>query len=198
VSLFRPFLSHAIQRVSERAVLSCLPTHYSLPTSHYSLSCSTVHGSQVTSHKSRIFMGLPPLCRSQKSQLLCHQANPASFSKMPGWGGGIPIPSLDSRRESTKTPGAGDATTGHPGWVPLRFLCSDLGTYVALLPASQTRHSSLATRLPRALYAKGHFSFIFSGLPPLGFSCLSFLHSFSLFSTTSSLFLQNAGGGGAL
>src|SRR5258707_11861134 len=28
----------------------------------------------------------------------------------------IPSRSLDSRRESTKTPGAGDASTGHPGW----------------------------------------------------------------------------------
>ena len=35
------------------------------------------------------------------------------FPKCGGWG--IPIRSLDSRRESTKTPGAGDATTGHPG-----------------------------------------------------------------------------------
>jgi hypothetical protein len=38
------------------------------------------------------------------------------FRKCRGVGVGIPIPSLDSRRESTKTPGAGDATTGHPGW----------------------------------------------------------------------------------
>src|SRR5258707_7062315 len=33
-----------------------------------------------------------------------------------GGGVGTPIRSLDSRRESTKTPGAGDASTGHPGW----------------------------------------------------------------------------------
>jgi hypothetical protein len=38
------------------------------------------------------------------------------FRKCRGVGVGIPIPSLDSRRESTRTPGAGDATTGHPGW----------------------------------------------------------------------------------
>jgi hypothetical protein len=38
------------------------------------------------------------------------------FRKCRGVRVGIPIPSLDSRRESTKTPGAGDATTGHPGW----------------------------------------------------------------------------------
>jgi hypothetical protein len=43
--------------------------------------------SQVTGHKSPLFMGFPPLCRSQKSQLLCNQANPASFCKIPGvWG----------------------------------------------------------------------------------------------------------------
>src|SRR6266852_5113396 len=30
---------------------------------------------------------LQPLCRRQKSQLLWNQANPASFSKIPGWGG---------------------------------------------------------------------------------------------------------------
>src|SRR5260370_17723136 len=77
------FLSPAIRRVSERAALSSLTTHYSLPTTHYSLSCSTVHGSPVTSHKSRLFMRLPPLCRSQKSQLLCNQANPPSFSQTP-------------------------------------------------------------------------------------------------------------------
>jgi hypothetical protein len=90
-------------------------------------------------HQLAVSLSLPkkstPL-QSSKSSLFFENA---------GVGGGIPIPSLDSRRESTKTPGAGDATTGtgHPGWVPLRFLCSDLGAYVALLPASQTRHSSL-------------------------------------------------------
>src|SRR5260370_22685525 len=75
------FLSPAIRRVSERAALFSLTTHYSLPTTHYSLSCSTVHGSPVTSHKSRLFMRLRPLCRSHKSQPLCYQANPASFAK---------------------------------------------------------------------------------------------------------------------
>jgi hypothetical protein len=33
------------------------------------------------------FYRLPPLARREKSQLLWNQANPASFSKMPGWGG---------------------------------------------------------------------------------------------------------------
>jgi hypothetical protein len=66
--------------------------------------------------KSHVLSTLQPLWRPQKSQLLCNQPNPASFSKIPGCGVGIPIPSLDSRRESTKTPGAGDATTRHPGW----------------------------------------------------------------------------------
>jgi hypothetical protein len=36
---------------------------------------------------SRPFNRLQPLCRREKSQLLCNQANPASFSKIPGWGG---------------------------------------------------------------------------------------------------------------
>ena len=36
---------------------------------------------------SRFFTRLQPLCRRQKSQLLWNQPNPASFSKMPGWGG---------------------------------------------------------------------------------------------------------------
>src|SRR5260370_3073458 len=89
------FLSPAIRRVSERAALSSLTTHYSLPTTHYSLSCSTVHGSPVTSHKSRLFMRLPPLCRSQKSQLLCNQANPASFCQNTGVGGPLRSPRSD-------------------------------------------------------------------------------------------------------
>jgi hypothetical protein len=61
-------------------------------------------------------------------------------------------------------------------------------------PYLATRHSPLATRLPRALSAKGHFPRIFSSLPPLCFSCLSFSHSLPLFSSTCSLFSQNAGG----
>ena len=35
---------------------------------------------------------------------------------------------------------------------------------------------------------------ILNGLPPLGFSCLSFSRSVSLFSATCGLFLQNTGG----
>jgi hypothetical protein len=38
------------------------------------------------SGKSHLFISLRPLCCSQKSQLLCNQANPASFSKTPGVG----------------------------------------------------------------------------------------------------------------
>jgi len=37
---------------------------------------------------------------------------------------------------------------------------------------------------------------ILNGLPPLGFSCLSFSSSLSLFSATCGLFLQNTGGWG--
>src|SRR5260370_3955809 len=36
--------------------------------------------------KSPLFSNLRTLCRSQKSQLLCNQANPASFCKTPGVG----------------------------------------------------------------------------------------------------------------
>jgi hypothetical protein len=50
-----------------------------------------------------------------------------------------------------------------------------------------TRHSPLATS-----------PFIFSSLQPLRRSCLSFSISRPLFSATSSLFLQNTGGGGTL
>jgi hypothetical protein len=113
VSPFRP----AIRCVSARAASSSLATHYSPPTTHflrplfsYSYEllfpqllsfhnhphCPGVWGmfpfgsSRVTGHESRVFMSLPPLCRLQKSQLLCNQANPASFSKMLGCGGGHP------------------------------------------------------------------------------------------------------------
>src|SRR5260370_10343643 len=67
---------------------------------------------------------LQPLCRSQKSQLLCNQANPASFCKTPGVG------------------------------VPLCDLCAPISVHSVLcLPASQTRHSSLSTRhSPLLLY----------------------------------------------
>src|SRR5260370_1256270 len=79
---FRPFLLPQ-RRVSPPAPL---PTRHSLPTIHYQLSCSAAHESQITNHKSRLFNRLPPLCRPQKSQLLCNQANPGSFTKTPGVG----------------------------------------------------------------------------------------------------------------
>jgi hypothetical protein len=55
------------------------------------------------------------------------------------------------------------------------------------LSALLSRHSSLATR---------HFPCIFSSLQPLWRSWLSFSSVRPLFSATSSLFLQNTGGGG--
>jgi len=82
MSPFRPFLLPQ-RRVSPPAPL---PTRHSLPTIHYQLSCSAAHESQITNHKSRLFNRLPPLCRPQKSQLLCNQANPGSFTKTPGVG----------------------------------------------------------------------------------------------------------------
>ena len=57
--------------------------HRSRVTSH---ARSVFHESQATSHKSRLFISLPPLWHPQKSQLLCNQANPDSFSKTPGVG----------------------------------------------------------------------------------------------------------------
>jgi len=82
MSPFRPFLLPQ-RRVSPPAPL---PTRHSLPTIHYQLSCSAAHESQITNHKSLLFNRLPPLCRPQKSQLLCNQANPGSFTKTPGVG----------------------------------------------------------------------------------------------------------------
>jgi hypothetical protein len=86
------------------------------------------HESRVTSHKSRLLMGLPPLCRSQKSQLLCNQANPGSFAKIPGWGGypecfyGLPGWGIPNE------------TTGHPGRVmifhPHLTKADDAGDYM--------------------------------------------------------------------
>jgi hypothetical protein len=77
------------------------------------------------------------------------------FPKCRG-GVGIPIPSLDSRRESTETPGAGDESTGHPGvWGPKFRFCSPLVTRHSLQSGVWgprfARHSPLAIRhsLPR-------------------------------------------------
>jgi hypothetical protein len=82
VSPFRPFLLPQ-PRVSPRAPLACSP-NISAPCSSY------LRG------KARLFISLPPLCHLQKSQLLCNQANPASFAKIPGVGypervGGTPV-----------------------------------------------------------------------------------------------------------
>src|ERR1700676_3467946 len=45
------------------------------------------HWTRTTAHKSRRFILLRTLCRSQKNQLLCNQSNPNSFVKTPGvWG----------------------------------------------------------------------------------------------------------------
>jgi len=45
---------------------------------------------------------LQPLLRSQKSQLLCNQANPASFCKSPGWG--VPTREFVRCTEAQKCP----------------------------------------------------------------------------------------------
>ncbi len=44
------------------------------------------HSSHRSTPNPRPLKSLQPLCRSQKSQLLWNQANPASFCKHPGWG----------------------------------------------------------------------------------------------------------------
>ncbi len=48
--------------------------------------------SRRSSPNPQLFILLQTLCRSQKTQLLCNQANPASFAKTPGVGGGHPDP----------------------------------------------------------------------------------------------------------
>jgi hypothetical protein len=60
---------------------------------------------------SRPFNHLQPLCRREKSQPLWNQANPASFSKIPGWGGypecfyGMPGCGVGHPERSYGTPG---------------------------------------------------------------------------------------------
>jgi hypothetical protein len=53
--------------------------------------CLAVHESQVTSHKPRPFIWLPPLCSPLcalfRTPFLCFQPFAASFAKTPGWGG---------------------------------------------------------------------------------------------------------------
>jgi hypothetical protein len=72
VSPFRPFLLPQAH-VSPSAPLPCSPSISAL--------CSP-----CLRGKARLFISLPPLCRSQKSQPLYNQANPDSFSKTPGVG----------------------------------------------------------------------------------------------------------------
>jgi len=85
--------------------------------------------------------------------VLCFQQLAASFNKIPGWVG-IPIRSLDSRRESTRTPGAGHASTGHRGVGSLRHLRN----FCVSLPWSE----------------KGALSFLFVCVPASLRSCIYF------------------------
>jgi hypothetical protein len=155
--------------------------------SHYPRSCSTLHGSQVTSHKSRLFISLQPLCRFQKSQLLCNQANPASFAKTPGVGGipgnllwrlypraprsitpfGINTCKSATKQKTLSTCRINTYAKTREGYKDLHSKTRlSRSTRSRLDPRSFTqkrttsppaRHSSLATRLPRALSAKGYF-----------------------------------------
>jgi len=53
------------------------------PTHYFS---SALFSFQASSLKPRVLKDLQPLGHLQKSQVLCNQANPASFCKTPGWG----------------------------------------------------------------------------------------------------------------
>jgi hypothetical protein len=66
---------------------------------------------------SRSLSRLRPLCHRQKSQLLWNQANPASFSKLPGWGG--------YPERNYGTPGVGYALKSRPCGIsnPCPLLC---------------------------------------------------------------------------
>jgi hypothetical protein len=124
VSPSRPFFLPQ-PRVSPRAPH---PTHHSLSTAHYPLSCIVCHP-QVPALRTSLLCVLCASVANPIFSLACRlfsvskkvnsfaikQIQPL-FRKCRGVGVGIPIPSLDSRRESTRTLGAGDATTGHAGW----------------------------------------------------------------------------------
>ena len=85
---------------------------------------SLAYFSRRSTPNPRPFKNLQPLGRSQKSQLLCNQANPASFAKMPGVWGEHPDPvfglsaGVDEnsrcRRRNYGTPGLGYTRTSHP------------------------------------------------------------------------------------
>ena len=60
---------------------------YPLPTNLFSTHVLFPLWALCLCGKSRLFISLAPLCCSQKSQLLCNQANPGSFSESPGVGG---------------------------------------------------------------------------------------------------------------
>ena len=98
MSPFSPSFLPQAKCVSERPRrLPQLPTTPLLVTGHESQATSHA----FTSHKSRVFISLPSLCRSQKSQLLCNQANPSSFAEIPGVG----CPHALSRHASLATQG---------------------------------------------------------------------------------------------
>jgi hypothetical protein len=89
------FSAHSVPPVRQAGLCGLLAAGRQIPCfQQFAASCSLF----------AFFFALPPFVFNRFA---------ASFCKMPGWG--IPIRFLDSRRESTRTPGAGDATTGHPG-----------------------------------------------------------------------------------
>jgi hypothetical protein len=101
---------------------------------------------------------------------------PECFYGMPGYGGGHP-----------------ERNCGTPGvWVSRRLLC------VGFAPSAPLRYpfcrsKKLSASVSRCLCGKSH---LFNALAPLVFSCLSFSHSFPLFSAASSLFSQKHRGWG--
>jgi hypothetical protein len=92
---------------------------------------------QVSSFQS-LAASFVALCALQKSQLLCNQANPASFCKAPGAG----VPPAHPRRALLPPSYASRGTSIPCGLSRLRILPVTTGVCTPNLP---NRHSSLAT-----------------------------------------------------
>jgi hypothetical protein len=146
-----------------------LATHYSLSSRTSPSLCLSV---SVANPIFSVLCGLFGVSKKVNSFAI-KQIQPL-FPKCRGWGGAFRTQLRDTRVWGIPT--------------PLMRRLHALRTSRYCFCCSEKLSSSVS----RCLCGKSH---LFSTLPPLVFSCLSFSHSFPLFSATCSLFFQNTGGG---
>jgi hypothetical protein len=111
-----PFRFTSIQNPGGRgsSALYLATRHSPLPLSFHQLPAAV---SQCLCGKPHVLSILRTLCHSQKSQLLCNQANPDSFSETPGVGGYLFAP---IRTAQVYGPAVSLATRRYPllPWTP--------------------------------------------------------------------------------